>query len=180
MPKTYEPIATTTVSGSAAATIDFTNISQSYTDLVAIASVKPNTSSNFVTARWGNNSYDTGFNYSATGFFARRNGSNTGEEFASERRTNNNQTIPFTYPPTGTNSFGTVIFQFQNYANTTTLKSVLYGCSNLDSSNYPYGGTERGVILWQSTAAINQIRFYIQSDNLAIGSTITLYGIKAA
>ena len=180
MPTTYEPIATTTVSGSAVSTIDFTGISQSYTDIVAVAYVRSNSAVNALLVRWGNNSYDTGSNYSNTGIFGRRNGSNNGDETASERRTNKTFLEPFTYMPAATDVFGTAILHFQNYSNTTTNKTVLFRFNGLNSSNYAYAGTEAGVALWRNTAAINQIRFYINANDLAVGSTITLYGIASA
>jgi hypothetical protein len=176
---TYEPIATTTL-GSAAGTIDFTNISQAYTDIVAIASVRSNGATNWFTARWGNNSYDSGSNYSLTGLFARRNGSNSAEEFGSERRTNSTSIAPYTDMPAATSTFGTAIFHFQNYSNTATFKNILYRYNGLSSSNYAYAGTEASAVLWRNTAAINQIRFYINANDLAVGTTVTLYGIAAA
>jgi hypothetical protein len=41
-------------------------------------------------------------------------------------------------------------------------------------------GTQELVGLWRNTAAINAIKFYSAGSNFSIGSTFTLYGIKAA
>jgi hypothetical protein len=180
MPSTYEPIATTTL-GSAASSISFTSIDQTYTDLVIVASVRGEVSGHLY-ARWGNNAYDSGTNYSSTGMFGRRNGINTAEERGSERSSNfaYARLTPFTYSvPSATSTFGTVITHIQNYSNTTTHKTALARAST--ATNVAYAGTEAAVILWRSTSAINQIQFTIAGGhNFETGTTITLYGIKAA
>jgi hypothetical protein len=176
---TYEPIATTTL-GSAAANISFTSISQTYTDLVIVASVR-GTTGNHLYARWGNSAYDSGTNYSNTAMYARRNGTNTAEEFGSERNSNFSyaRLTPFTYGvPSAASTFGTTIINIQNYANTTTYKTALARAST--TGNVAYAGTETTVVLWRSTSAINQIQFSLPSGNLEIGTTITLYGIASA
>ena len=66
------------------------------------------------------------------------------------------------------------IVQFQNYSNTTTYKTVLSRGNN--ASNL----VEAFVGLWRSTSAITAIDIKTQSGNFSIGSTFTLYGIKAA
>jgi hypothetical protein len=179
MPITYEPIATTTL-GSATATISFTSISQIYTDLVIVTSAR-GTAGNHLWARWGNGSYDSGSNYSVTGIFARRNGANTAEEFGSERNTSvtTARLSVFTYAvPSASSTFGTTITQIQDYSNTTTFKTALSRSST--TGDVAYAGTEAAVILWRSTSAINQIQFSLPSGNFETGTTISIYGIKAA
>ena len=62
-----------------------------------------------------------------------------------------------------------------NYANTTTNKTVL-----LRNNNTAFG-TEAQVGLWRSTSAINTIKLYLdRAEYYVVGSTFTLYGIKAA
>jgi hypothetical protein len=64
-----------------------------------------------------------------------------------------------------------------NYSNTTTYKTAL------NRSNQAAGGVDATVGLWRSTAAIDTIRFYANtngSQNFLTGSTFTLYGIAAA
>ena len=177
---TYEPIATTTL-GSAAASISFTSISQTYTDLVIVASVNGATAEHLY-ARWGNSAYDSGTNYSNTAIYARRNGTNTAEEFGSERTSNFSyaRLTPFTFGvPSAASTFGASITHIQNYANTTTYKTALVRSST--AGNTAYAGTEATVVLWRSTSAINQIQFTISNGaNFQTGTTITLYGIKAA
>ena len=172
---TYEPIATQTL-GSAAASISFTSIDQTYTDLVIVTSAR-GVVSNHLYARWGNGSYDSGTNYSNTGLFARTTTNDSG----SSRNTSFNfaRLSPYTYAvPNAASTFGTVITHLQNYSNTTTYKTALARTSGIDASDY--AGTEVASILWRSTSAINQIQFSLPSGNFETGTTITLYGIKAA
>jgi hypothetical protein len=175
MPKTYEPIATTTL-GSSVATISFTSIAQTYTDLVIVTSAR-GTLSNHLYARWGNGSYDSGTNYSNTGLWAR----STTNDYGSSRNTSFSyaRLSPYTYSvPNATSTFGTTLIYLQNYSNTTTFKTVITRCSGINANEY--AGPEAAVILWRSTSAINQIQFSLPSGNFETGTTITLYGIKAA
>lgn len=175
MASTYTPITTQTL-GSAAASISFTSIDQTYTDLVIVTNVR-GTASNHLYARWGNGSYDSATNYSNTGTFAR----STTNDYGSERNTSFNfaRLSPYTYAvPSAASTFGTVVTHLQNYSNTTTYKTALTRCSGIGATDY--AGPETAVILWRSTSAINQIQFSLPSGNFETGTTITLYGIKAA
>jgi hypothetical protein len=175
MPATYEPIATQTL-GSAAASISFTSINQTYTDLVIVTSAR-GTASNHLYARWGNGAYDSATNYSNTGLWAR----STTNDYGSARNTAFNfaRLSPYTYAvPNAASTFGTIVTHLQNYSNTTTYKTALTRCSGIGASDY--AGPEEAVILWRSTSAINQIQFSLPSGNFETGTTITLYGIKAA
>jgi hypothetical protein len=175
MPETYEPIATTTL-GSSASTISFTSIPSTYTDLVVVVYANAS-ASNHLYARWGNGSYDSGTNYSNTGMYAR----STTNDYGSDRNSNFAfaRLNPFTYGvPNATSTFGTTLVSLQNYSNSTTFKVALTRVSGVGASDY--AGTEAGIILWRSTAAINQIQFSLPSGNFNTGTTITIYGIKAA
>jgi hypothetical protein len=62
-----------------------------------------------------------------------------------------------------------------NYSNTTTNKTVLARASSQQE------GVEATVGLWRSTAAITSITFdLVSTRTFSVGSTLTLYGIKAA
>lgn len=159
---TYEPIATTTLTTSAAS-YTFTSIPQTYTDLILVANYKDTRAvdgtDGFLTV--GNGSIDTGTNYSYTTLRG------SGTAASSTRGTSTN----YIYLLGSGSIFTTTIVQFINYTNTTTYKTMLarpnsYGVSAVTG-------------LWRSTAAINQIRFSGETG-IAAGSTLTLYGIKAA
>lgn len=164
MPKTYEPIATTTLTTDQSE-VEFTNISQNYTDLIIVKTGAQNSSSN-MGLRVGNGTVDTGSNYSGTQVYG------NGTSALSDRYSNDTQFVT-NFANSSTASIMTVI-QIMNYSNTTTNKTVLV--RNNDSSFY----TGATVHLWRSTAAINRLLFRNFTNGLKSGSTFTLYGIKAA
>lgn len=161
MDKTYEPIATQTL-GSAAASVTFSSIPQTYTDLVLVVS-RTLSANQYVAMRFNS---DNTSNYS----FTRLSGNGTSA--ASAR--GSSETFGRLSIGNPANLFN-VIGQIQNYSNTTTYKTWL------SRSNIPadFVGVIAG--LWRSTSAITTIEFLTTTaDTFAIGSTFTLYGIKAA
>jgi hypothetical protein len=162
MPKTYEPIATTTLA-SAATSFTFSSIPATYTDLILIADMSTAGSSNYPSVRLNG---DTASNYSRTYI----NGD--GSSISSSRNTESYMTV---FGNQITASRVNFIMHFMNYSNTTTNKTAL---SRKNDSAGVMGAT---VHLWRSTAAINSILINSQtSDTFSIGTTFTLYGIKAA
>ena len=168
MAGTYTSIASQTLTGTAA-TVTFSSIPSTYTDLVLITQAKGSTAMNQFT-RVGNGSVDTGSNYSMTLIGADHvTPVSTRTSSATSMQLNYDTYLDSTY-------FFTQILQLQNYANTTTYKSVL-ARSNMNDGNY---GIEAAVGLWRSTSAINIITFSTSGGTFSIGSTFSLYGIKAA
>jgi len=163
--KTYEPIATTTL-GSAQSSVTFSSISGTYTDLVLVATGAV-VSGGAIELRVGNGSVDTGSNYSRTNLYG------TGSSAVSNRDSNADR-IYTAYGSNNIPTTGMIVFNFQNYSNTTTNKTILSRWSELTVNV----GTS--VCLWRSTSAINIITLTGYSSNLIAGSTFTLYGIKAA
>lgn len=168
MPKTYEPIATTTVTSSTHP-VTFSSIPGTYTDLVAVVSPIADAGNYDLSYRFNS---DTGSNYSYTGMFF--NADNSGSPY-SARGTNT------TFIPTGTN-IATVnpypaIIHIQNYSNTTTHKTTL---SRIARETYAVAAV---VGVWRNTSAITSISFILTgggSTSFKAGTIITLYGIKAA
>lgn len=155
---TYNPLQSAVLTSSSSEVI-FSGIDQSYTDLILSFNGIGSTSANLNVQLNG----DTGSNYSFTALYG------TGSTAASNRGTGTTYIRAgyITAAQTGT------ILQFQNYANTTTYKTVLM-------RDYPSGGdVEIAASLWRNTAAITSIRFYPSSGTFAAGTTIDLYGIKA-
>jgi hypothetical protein len=164
---TYVPIATYTVP-SAQASYTFTSISGSYTDLVLVANGSTVSSSN-ITLRVGNNSIDSGSNYSYTIL----NGNGTSA--TSVRYSTQTQIQPSNDDAYWNATVaGTMVIHFQNYSNTTTNKTIL------SRANHASLGVAANVGLWRSTVAINQIFIGGASQNFVAGSTFSLYGIKGA
>lgn len=164
MASTYEPIATQNGTGSSA-TVTFSSIPGTYTDIVLVANPVFTTASNLNIRING----DTGSNYSDTYIYG------DGSSATSARDTT--QTIMYW---SGT-SVGVTsanrdngIAHFMNYANTTTNKTVLL------RYNQPSQILSQGVGLYRSTSAITSISVIASAGNLDTASTFTLYGIKAA
>jgi hypothetical protein len=79
----------------------------------------------------------------------------------------------------GNTSFNLMcIFHIMNYSNTTTYKTTLGRGSNAATE------TDAVVNLWRNTAAVTSVQFALgstfPSNNIAAGSTFTLYGIASA
>ena len=164
---TYTPIATYTLPSNASS-YTFTSIPSTYTDLVLVANGGTVSDSN-LNLRVGNGSIDSGSNYSQT--LIGGNGSSA----LSSRVTSQTQWQPSNDDAYWTNAIkGVLTIHFMNYSNTTTYKTVI-GRTNLASS-----GLDSIVHLWRSTSAINSILVGNYGYNFSIGSTFTLYGIKAA
>jgi hypothetical protein len=163
MPKTYEPIATQTL-GSTAASVTFSSIPSTYTDLVLICNGTASSNTG-LTMRFNG---DTSTNYSMTVV------EGSGSAAVSERQTSVSQARFVWNSLWNTTTPGVVILNIMNYANTTTFKTVLWRSST--ASNY----VEAGVNLWRKTPeAINSFVIETSGPSIAAGSTFTLYGIKA-
>jgi len=173
MPNTYTELRQTVVgTATPSVTFDISSVS-GYTDLVVIVSARSVFSAAEVAGfiRVGNGSIDTGSNYSRTRLLG------TGSAASSARGTNLTA-ISWDAIPAGTSAagtFGATIIQIMNYSNTTTNKTILI------RSNEPNNYVAATVGLWRSTSAINQIQIYGDGGaNLAVGTTVSLYGIANA
>lgn len=161
MPATYEPISTQTVSGTSTSTITFSSIPQTYTDLVLVSTLSQSADVSTV-LRFNS---DTATNYSS----ARLRGTGAA---ADSQRASNGTGIEYWF---GTlTGFGNVIWQIQNYSNTTTYKTAI---SRNNNTQDWFGAS---VALWRSTSAISTVTYSMPSGYVIAGSTFTLYGIKAA
>jgi hypothetical protein len=169
MPVTYEPIATQTLSVTTSIPV-FTAIPQTYTDLVVVTSGQAAVTGDDFAVVYFNN--DGASNYSTTQLYT-INGTS-----AASSRTGSTTGIfsaPLNLASTGT--YGICSLYIFNYSNTTTFKTVI----SRDNSLRAGLNTGVGVGTWRSTAAISSI--YLRTINgygWASGSTLTLYGIKAA
>lgn len=166
MTATYEPINTQTL-GTAVGDIYFTSIPQTYTDLVLV--ISGNSASYFNTAFRLNS--DNGNNYSFTELYG------TGTTAASNRNSNNQFGRFDNYGGMDTTGRNIIVANFMNYSNSTTYKTVINRANNT-AGTYP--ATQANVNLWRNTAAITSINILSSTGaNFSVGSTFTLYGIKA-
>jgi len=164
MASTYEPIGTSTL-GSPSSAVTFSSIPSTYTDLVLVFN-GTTASSSSVGIRC--NGQTTG--YSTTYLYG--NGSSAG----SYRGTTAGQSYTGTDPASasGASNLTTIVFNFQNYGNTTTYKSILM------RANRAAAGVGASIGMFNYTSAISSITVTADGVNFETGSTFTLYGIKAA
>lgn len=166
---TYTPIATQTL-GSAAASVTFSSIPQTYTDLVIIGNCGISNAGVTLSLRFNG---DTGSNYFEHTMAG--NGSTiSGSKALSITNAYCNDTVAF-------NSVleGNITININNYSNTTSYKSVLGRVNRTSTGNYP--GAAIWANSWNSTSAITSIVIFpTDGSNIISGSTFTLYGILAA
>lgn len=170
MANTYEAIATQTL-GSAAASVTFSSIPSTYTDLVFVvnAAQAVNNSPVYVRVNGLTTSiYSNTFLY-GNGTSAVSSRYNTAALGGAGFNLDNVNERPFP-----ADFSGVATYHFMNYSNTTTNKTVLlrHGTAS--------GWTMANVGLIQTTNAISSLNIYPFTGSFATGSTFSLYGIKAA
>ena len=167
LPSTMTPIATNTLTA-AAASVAFSGIPNTYTDIVAVCQLVA-TSATLQNAPQLRVNGDTASNYSATAL----NGNGTNA--ASGRWSNQTVIYADYYGILQSDGIGQATAHYMNYSNTTTYKTVLIRSGKGNKE------TTASVGLWRNTAAIHTITFITDSpQTFAAGTTFTLYGIKAA
>ena len=160
---TYTPIASVTLD-SAQSSVTFSGIPQTYTDLVLVFNGGL-ASFNYIYVTFNS---DTAANYSGTLLWG--DGSSRG----STRHTNSNNLQAIGWA-TGIQNNANAILQINNYANTTTYKTLI--CRTNDAAN----GVQAYVGLWRKTPeAITSITLTgVSSTNISSGSTFNIYGVNA-
>ena len=168
---TYTPIATTTLS-SAQATITFSSITGTYTDLVIVSTVAFNNSDSLAFRFNGDTSSSTLYSWNMV--------SGNGTSAVSTRASNGARGLAdYNGFPTSTVGEYVSILHIMDYSNSTTFKTAISRGNSAVSGH----GTDAVVSLYRSTSPITSITFGMgtaMTQNFAVGSTITLYGIKEA
>jgi hypothetical protein len=170
MPKTYEKIATTTLT-SASNTITFTSIPSTYTDLrlVSVPIFSGSGEVGFVR-----------FNSDATLNYSTRSLVGTGTTAFTNTSGGLENQISFTEDQALGSIAGSpqlAIFDIFSYSGT-TYKTILGQCANDQNGS---GGSMYRVCNWRSTSTINRIDILtLSAANFSIGTTVTLYGILKA
>jgi hypothetical protein len=165
---TYDKIASTTLSTSTA-TVTFSSIPGTYTDLRLIVSAQGASSNFYMKPNSDGNS-----RYSTT--FMQGDGSSAdSSRFVRTDLGGNGMLVARSATfPTTTNTYGMCIIDIMNYSNTTTLKTVLsrWGVATAVSG--------ASINLYNSTSAITQLDCTPFANSWTAGSTFNLYGIAAA
>lgn len=159
---TWTPMANITL-GSAASSVTFSNIPNTYRDLILIVEGTATGNANINLQFNG----DTNANYS---WIAMSGDGSAGSSFGQSGITNAPATR-FGYFVTGNRSNS--IIQIMDYSATDKHKVFLSRSNNVTS------GTDAQAARWANTAAIYSIRLIFQSGSLSIasGSTFSLYGV---
>ena len=171
MPSTYTLISSN-VLASSAATVTFSAIPATYTDLIAIATVRSDAASNETALRVTVNGSST--TYSET--YLRTQGGSTGSGRGSFGYLLNSYA---TNGATSTsNTFGTSEHYFPNYAGNANKVISEFSVSEGNDTTYPGIAVTAG--LWSTTSAITSITFQPSGATLGFvsGSSFYLYGIK--
>jgi hypothetical protein len=172
MPKTYDPIASTTL-GSAQSTITMANISQNYTDLIVIPYLQA--TANDVGVGIYFNSDNGNNNYSRTWY--RGWSTAVGSTRSTDQATIGNLT---SQTGAANNLFNAYHINIMDYTSTNKYKTLIYQAGNMQTtaSNTEVGF---GAGLWRSTAAITSLTFVCGgASTFTTGSNVTIYGIRAA
>jgi hypothetical protein len=174
MPTTYDPIATFTVTGSTSI-IQFSSIPQTYTDIRAVGYVRSQNGAASDLMDFVINSVQTGGLYSTVALLGNGSASST-SRWAGVNVGYRNAIAPA--GGSAANIFGSFVAEINNYYNTNTFKSVMTRYS-FDTNGS--GGVGTTVVNYRGTAAISDLQFFFDTGSLfAVGSRITLYGIRAA
>jgi len=158
---TYTPLQTVTLT-SDSASVTFSSIDQTYTDLVVVGNTINASSDGALTVQFNG---DTGTNYSETFLYG------TGSSTAATSRNTSASTILI--GRTGT-SQSSSFFHINNYSNSTVYKTAIGRGDN------PGAITFSSIGLWRSTAAITSIKIANEVPaSFTAGSTFSLYGIRS-
>ena len=167
MATTYEPIATTTLT-SAAASITFSSIPATYTDLRLVL-VASNTINNY-NIRFRFNG-DTTANYNDIVLYGNRSAAACSTDSnITENIANYSLGMPITP------IYGLYTFDVMGYAGS-TYKTTMNTASE---DQLTQGEVSTIINMWESTSIITQISVRVTGANFTIGTSATLYGIKAA
>ena len=170
MANTYELISSVTVGSGGAASIEFTSIPQTYTDLVVLVSAR-NVASNY------------------GGFFTKLNGSSLGSNVTAKRlfgdgsNAYSNGSTETAWNESGwtSNTFSNSQFYIPNYTGSNNKSASIEG---VNENNATTAYAHLTAWLWSQTAAITQIEIGAFDgglpDKFAQYSTAYLYGISNA
>ena len=166
MTVTYESLQTTTL-GSNQSTIEFTGISQAYSDLVIACAVKITAGGMAVRPNSNTSSIYSGTYFNSNGTSATSSRLGTGDLGGTG--------IYLLNGSVSTTEYTTVIYNINAYSNTSHTKQFLVQYGNTVGSGLV--GMSAG--FFNSTAAISSLLFNLDGGgNFAAGTTITIYGIK--
>lgn len=176
MAYTYSKIATYTVGSGGIASIDFTNIPSTYTDLVV--KISPRSTGNYGTGFTEVDDVRLRFNSSSSAIYSSRRLAGSGSGTTSTAFPNEVYLERFYTVGSGStaNTFGNLEIYIPNYtsSNHKSISAESVGENNATAAwmNFLAG-------IWANTSAITSISFSLINGNFAQHTTAHLYGIKA-
>jgi hypothetical protein len=165
MALTYVAIATVTVGSGGAATIEFTSIPATYTDLKLVLSGRDNRNE----TQNGVNISLNGSTANFTGIQIQGSGTQTGSFNIARFVSYNNSTN------STANTFANAEIYFPNYASS---NNKSFSSDAVQENNATAAYTFLSAGLWSNSAAITSITLTPDSASFVQYSTATLYGIK--
>ena len=175
MANTYTLISSVTVGAGGAASIDFTSIPATYTDLKLVLSLRGNAAQydDYINLRFNN---DSGANYSARNLSAVGGGGVDSRSWSA-------QTYGYAFQIDAANStantFGNVEIYIPNYTSSNTKSFSNDGVAEQNGDTWTNRQSSLNAGLWSGTAAINRITLSVGGSTLWVQySTAYLYGIK--
>jgi hypothetical protein len=170
MPNTFELIASSTVGSGGAATISFTSIPSTYTDLQIVYSLRSDTGSAADNA-------EITFNGSTTTYSSKRL-YGSGSAAASDSSSTYTVSTFINGDGATANTFGNGSLYLPNYAGSTN-KSYSIDAVNENNATAAFSGLY--ALLWATTSAITSVQFKPNGgSNFKQYSTAYLYGVKNA
>jgi hypothetical protein len=161
---TYDSISTYTVSGGSTSTINFSSITQEYTDLIFI----------FNGSQTGGSNMAVRFNNDASNVYSEIYYVGGGSSTVSGKDVNQTQAV-VNFVNT-TNNRSMVRIHIPNYSASVMRKSFLFRRDDT------FNATQFGIANWNNTSAITTVSFIqtVGASYFTDGTTIALYGLKAA
>ena len=168
MANTYTLIASSTVGSGGAATIDFTSIPNTYTDLLLKVSARDDRSFTADNGQIRFNNDTNNANYTAKRLFTE-----SGVIYTDSSAEN----TWFMSAGTATsNTFGSAEFYIPNYTGSSNKSVSIESVSESNGTSGVYMNIN--AYLWSNTSVINRITLYPSIDDFVQYSTAYLYGIS--
>jgi hypothetical protein len=174
MANTYIPIASNVLSSSAAS-VTFSAIPSTYTDLVVRTTVRTDTAGTFQDMEMIWNGIETTDYYSQTWV----NGDGTATSNL-KVRSNESKWQYANIPGTSvtSNTFTTQEIYIPNYTGTAIKPASVFTVTENNTTSSGFWQTRANALLGNFTSAITSITFKLPSGNYVSGSSFYLYGIK--
>ena len=157
---------------SSAATVTFSSIPATYTDLVLRVSVRSDNSSTNSKDLMVTLNNDTASNYSRTSLDANASAVSTTRQTTTRILTPDIVTTALNTA----NTFGVTDIYIPLYGVSQNKQVSVFGAKEQNDNLYAYINSGAG--LWRNTATITSVEIFLSSANFVSGSTFYLYGIS--